>query len=491
MGAGLIILVSGSKEKYYLTRNPEITFFKIIYKRHTNFSIETIPQYFINPIDFGKQATIVLGKNGDLIGKIFLHLELPVITENISSKPIYKIRYTENLGYALINKIELEIGGIIIARDYGEWMYIWKEIASSLDQQRGINQMIGNNKTFNSNEVSKDSLTLDIPLNFWFCQNLGNALPIVSLTHDEIKLHIELRNLNDVLIQSPQKYVKTSENFSLLQVGEKFVQNVNGIESAGEFVEFDIVEKRLYYNPLYGEFQIPSNSNDENYLLTGTNGYQHHLVSELAINSVTDYFNLNPPSMIQGYCLVNYVFLDNEERFLYLTKNHEYLIPVLQNIPEESVFSGNVKLNLPLVHPVSSIFWRVILENNIQRKDYFNYSTYPITETPQAIVRNIKIMLNGQPLSNVENEVFFSPIQKHHYFEGRGNRYLYHYSFSLHPMENQPYGSLNFSKLDDSYIQLSLDGLINYRIPARIKAYAINYNIFRVINGTGNLVFSS
>jgi len=493
MTAGLIILVSGSKEKYYLTRKPEITFFKVVYKRHTNFSIETVPQYFINPLDFGKQSTLIIGKNGDLISKIYLHLELPVLPENISTKPLYYLQYTNNLGYVLVNKIELEIGGIIIAQEYGEWMYIWKELSTPINQMRGINKMIGNSDEFTKKERSKPSLNLDIPLSLWFCQNTGNALPIVSLTHDEIKLHVELRTLNEVLIQSPQKYISVNENFSGLEVGEKIIQNVNGIESAGEFIEFDIVNKRLYYNPLYGEFQVPSEINS-NFILIGSQGYQHNIVSNSDIpSSVTDYFNLNPPGMTNAYCLINYIFLDNEERYLYLTKNHEYLVPILQNIPEESVFSGNVKLNLPIVHPVFSLFWRVILEDNIQRKDYFNYSTFPITDEPKTIIKNVKMLLNGNPLSNLEIEQFFSPIQKFYYFKGRGNRFLYHYSFSLHPLEmgGQPYGSLNFSKLEDSYLQLTLDGLINYRIPARLKAYAFGYNIFRIIDGTGKLVFSS
>lgn len=488
MGAGELILVASSKDKYYLTKNPEITFFKIYYKRHTNFSIETIPQEFINKLDFGKQATLIIGRNGDLVSRVYLHIDLPVLNSNISRRPKYKIRYVDNLGYALINKIELEIGGTIISREYGEWMYIWKELTTGKDKKRGMDEMLGNNEKYNKFESSKISLSLDIPLIFWFCKSIGDALPLISLMKDEVKLHIDIRRLEEVLIQSPQKFITMNENFSLFKEYEVIKQNANGVESAGEFVEYDILNKRLYYNPLYGNFDIPVT--DNNFMLVGENGYKMSIKKgSQSPRDVIDFFNLNYPPIIDSYCLVDYIFLDSKERELYVKRNHEYLIPITQNITEETVVSSNVRVNLPLVFPISGIFWRVILNDNIVRKEYFNYSMSPYTKEENSIIKNVKILINGQPLTNIEQEEYYRLIQRHNYYNGMGNSNLYNYSFSLYPLDSQPYGSLNFSNIDDASIQLTLDGLIEYRVPARIKVYGLSYNIFRIINQSGKLVF--
>ena len=144
MSSGSLILVAESLEKHMMTFKPEIAFFKSVYKHHTNFSIETIPQYFINPIDFGRDTTLNLGKNGDLINEIYLYLKLPPLTTTNNELNDIKIEYVKNLGYSLIKKVELEIGGIVISREYGEWLYICNEINIQYSQKRGVDIIIEN-----------------------------------------------------------------------------------------------------------------------------------------------------------------------------------------------------------------------------------------------------------------------------------------------------------------------------------------------------------
>ena len=88
MGLGLLLLVSIGKENLYLSGQPEITYFKLVYKQHTNFSIETIPQYFKTEPDFSRKLTINISKNADLLNKIYLNIQLPEIQKsNHSSLP--------------------------------------------------------------------------------------------------------------------------------------------------------------------------------------------------------------------------------------------------------------------------------------------------------------------------------------------------------------------------------------------------------------------
>lgn len=503
MGVGLLILATGSRESNFITKNPEITFFKVLYKRHTNFSIETIPQYFINPIDFGRQTTINISKHGDLISDIYLYLKLPPLVSSNDSYNNYEISYVKNLAYSLIKKVEFEIGGIVLSREYGEWLYIWNELITPIGHKKGTNIILGNTNQFNKSEKSKESLTLTIPLYFWFNRGIGNALPLVSLSKDEVKIHIELRRLSEVLIQTPQKFVKIEQDFCSLNKGDKIYQTINGKKQIGIFHDFDLIKNILYYDPLVGQIKY-----DETNSLIYTDSNDSYKISKEANNygKVSDYFGLNYPSLIEGYCLINYVFLDNEERYLYLTKNHEYLVQVPQNLTEETFNSSNIKYNLHFVHPVTSIYFRVVLEQNITNKDYFEYSKYPLIEKDifdengymgseivksDSLIKRIKFMINGQQMSNIDDPKFYNYLQNVKYFGGRGNDFIYKYSFSIDPLDdNQPYGSINFSKIDDAYLQLNLDGVVDYQNPVRVRAYAINYNIFRIINGVGNLVFS-
>ena len=147
MALGLLLLVSVGKENLYLSAQPEITFFKISYKRHTNYSIEPTPQYFKTTPDFGRRCTVNISKNADLLGSAYLYVELPTIPlESHSTLPrgIKQFAWDEKIGIALINFIELEIGGIIVDRHYSDWINIWHELSKSYGNTRGYNNMIRN-----------------------------------------------------------------------------------------------------------------------------------------------------------------------------------------------------------------------------------------------------------------------------------------------------------------------------------------------------------
>ena len=190
MGLGILILVSVGKENIYLTTEPEITFFKLAYKKYTNFSIEAIPQYFQTTPDFGRTCTINIGKTGDLMYMTYLYIELPPIDSPIHFKWVNKI------GLALINYIEIEIEGNIIDRHYGDWLNIWYEITTKYDQLKGYNNMIGNIKYLTDYSKTKASYILYIPLAFWYCLDSGIALPLISLSNSDIKIHVEFNNFN-------------------------------------------------------------------------------------------------------------------------------------------------------------------------------------------------------------------------------------------------------------------------------------------------------
>lgn len=210
MGGGLMQLVAYGAQDIYLTGNPQITYFKLVYRRHTNFAIEAIEQVFTGVCDFGRKCTATISRNGDLITRIYLVVEVPAVLPTVVGDTVH---WTRNLGNIMIKNVELEIGGQRIDRQYGEWMVIWSELTLQPGHVAGYAEMIGNTvDMYSPTTLAEGGLpqkTLYIPLQFFFCRNVGLALPLIALQYHEVKINVELRPLNQLLAQEDAEGNKT------------------------------------------------------------------------------------------------------------------------------------------------------------------------------------------------------------------------------------------------------------------------------------------
>ena len=196
MGGGLLQLVAYGAQDVYLTGNPQITFFKAAYRRHTNFAIEAIEQTFNGNPNFGSRVTCQISRNGDLINRVYLQLRLTnkTATPTTAGSGIY----CKYFGLRVINYVEIEIGGQRIDKHYAHWLYIWNELSLPKAKRDGYNEMVGAyggyvDYTTNQN-VPYIRSTLYVPLEFWFCRNVGLALPLIALQYHEVKININFEN---------------------------------------------------------------------------------------------------------------------------------------------------------------------------------------------------------------------------------------------------------------------------------------------------------
>ena len=143
MGGGLVQLAGYGLQDMYLTHKPTITYFKMVYKRHTNFSSESIPQFFQNQPNFNGRYTCNIAKNGDLMGQIYLCATLPsipkiidtsFINQDVNLKNIAVTSWIEKVGFGLISSIEFEVGGKVIDKLYGDWLNIWYELTQRFNK---------------------------------------------------------------------------------------------------------------------------------------------------------------------------------------------------------------------------------------------------------------------------------------------------------------------------------------------------------------------
>jgi len=224
MAGALMQIVAYGVQDQALTGNPDITFWKVSFRRHTNFAMESIEQTFQGQADFGRRVTAIVSRNGDLMYRTYLQTTLPEINQSMNGTPVTTTnnsgvyaRWLDYIGEQMISQVEVEIGGQRIDRQYGDWMHIWTQLTMTEEQKRGYFKMIGHttqltyitDPTFAAINgpcsagsgpgqvcAPRNALpetTLYIPLQFWFCQNPGLALPLIALksvgqksTHPEV-----------------------------------------------------------------------------------------------------------------------------------------------------------------------------------------------------------------------------------------------------------------------------------------------------------------
>jgi len=188
MGAGTLVeLIARGNQDTYIIGNPQFSFFKSVYKRHTNFAIEPIKQIFTESPDFGKRVTCIIDKKADLLSDIMLELELPALKTYVS--------WTNNIGCFIIDWVELQFGGEPIDRISGDLLDIFMDITTPSGKKQPLYDMIGKYSTFNNN-TQTEALKLLIPIPFWFCRSIEKALPLISMQYTDIKLVFQFKTFD-------------------------------------------------------------------------------------------------------------------------------------------------------------------------------------------------------------------------------------------------------------------------------------------------------
>ena len=381
MGGGLLQLVAYGAQDVYLSGNPQITFFKVAYRRHTNFSMESIEQTFNGNADFGRRVTCQISRNGDLIHRMYLQVNLTGLTTAANAL----------VGLSLIKSVELEIGGQRIDKQYGDWMYIWNELSLPTGKQAGFKSMVG---TPNALTGGNGAATFYVPLEFWFCRNPGLALPLIALQYHEVKVNIEFSTATEALISSTSPVMGTTALW------------------------------------------------------------------------------------------VDYVFLDTDERRRFAQLSHEYLIEQLQFTGEENIGAASNKVKLNFNHPVKELVW--VMQNapgTSGTSDEFG----DYTDTTGNYTVSAKLQLNGHDRFAERQGKYFNEVQPfQHHTNVPTNKGINVYSFALKPEEHQPSGTLNFSRIDSAVLNVTAS--TNAK---RIRVYAVNYNVLRVMSGMGGLAYSN
>jgi hypothetical protein len=254
-------LVAYGAQDIYLTGNPMITYFKVVYRRHTNFAMESIQQTFNGTVGFGNRVSALISRNGDLVSGMVLEATLPASAAYTANADLARTgaRWTDDVGHHLIKQVEVEIGGQLIDRHYSDWLEIWAQLTVPAGQKAGYRQMIGQDardeigqptglQAYTANNSVQAARKLYIPLQFWFCRNVGLALPLIALQYHEVKVNIQFEQSANLLVATANNlngdldatlwvdyiYLDTDERRRFAQVSHEYLieqLQFNGEES--------------------------------------------------------------------------------------------------------------------------------------------------------------------------------------------------------------------------------------------------------------------
>ena len=438
MGGGLLQLVAYGAQDVYLTGNPQITFFKASYRRHTNFAIESIEQTFNGNTGFGSRVTCQISRNGDLINRVYLQVKLTNTATDV---------YCKYFGLRLINYVEIEIGGQKIDKHYAHWLYIWNELSLPKAKRDGYNDMVGAyGGTVNSVNSAKAYIkdTLYVPLEFWFCRNIGLALPLIALQYHEVKININFEQESKLKLTTNS----TSPTFN----ASLWV----------DYIFLDTDERRRFAQ-LSHEYLIEQLQFTGEEAVTTTN-----LKAKL---------NFNHPCKELIWFMTN-SGNNNNNWFNYTT--------TINSVEDQDI--GTDKLNKSLSYDGLSSYSGTSIE--------VMYPSNPVV--------NAKLVLNGNDRFAVRTGNYFNMIQPYQHHENIPcNAGINVYSFALKPEEHQPSGTLNMSRIDTAVLNLNVfdrtSVLTGYSDPkgkyssvnSSLYVYATNYNVLRILSGMGGLAYSN
>ena len=465
MSGGLLQLVAIGVQDLYLTGNPQVSLFKVVYRRHTNFAIEAVRQTFDGEVDFGKSVTTKISRDGDLLHKIVIEIDLPEIFSTNGNT----ISWVNSIAHAMVDKIELYIGELLIDRHYGEWLEIWSELALDSSKRDGYNNMVSKYESFTS---VKGPLTVFIPLQFWFCRNPGLALPLISLQYHEVKIIVKFSNFNELWTFGPNNNYIAYKN--LITVTK---------QTGPDFDSSDVGKIIYWTDGTQDKIIFFVNSNEVTVQGSGT------IFSQIMYTKPDDRPKFTP-SIIDARVYADFIYLDTFERRFFAKNKHEYLIEQLQFDSDTSYQTNQRFLKVPISFnlPMKELIWVSQLQRYTEDNDLFNFSN---TMDPIAVqndpIEKALILFNGTERFEERIGKYFRLVQPYHHHTRCPSSFIYVYSFAMAPEKHQPSGTANFSMLNTVDLRLTYNSLIT---DSNVRVYGLNYNILKIESGMGGILYA-
>jgi hypothetical protein len=498
MGGGLMQLVAYGAQDIYLSGNPQITFFKVVYRRHTNFAVESIEQTFNGSAAAGSKISVTVSRNGDLLSQVWL-------VNNGSKGGVM----TSERAFGQIDNVEVEIGGQVIDKQYGHWMQVWTDLSNPTDKTALLDSCAKTTTSTGENSY--------VPLQFWFCRNPGLALPLIALQYHEVKLNVTFstaaHQLGTVSVWCDYVFLDTDERRRFAQVSHEYLieqvqySNALSVDSGADTA----TQHELRFNHPVKELVWTVHGGDAE-SLTGTvasrTDKDHTVTSALLQLNGHDRFkrrNGKYFTTVQRYQHHSGSSNANRQHKTAASQNlqikaianaatgSDFVINKLNGSPvTESPFKDPTIITYNEITNLAVKFGEVGLSDDDQvialNSGPNSFRLYKLSggsadalagKTPAGFTAN----------ANIDADSVLVADSSDHILANSADISIPHvYSFALKPEEHQPSGTCNFSRIDNAVLNLK-HGDVGAN--GTLKVYAVNYNVLRIMSGMGGLAYSN
>jgi len=459
MPGGVMQLVAIGAQDQYLIGSPSMSYFKSVVKTHVHFALESVRQTFLSKptLDINRNTfTCRIGRVGDLLRNVFLSFELP----DIYSTDEFRFQWIENLAKYMIHSVSLRIDTQLVDQVFGEYLDISTELTMPTGQSDTFDRMTGNVEEFVAPKALKERVIIRnnkvsfsyypestgpgstpsikgrrffVPLSFWFTRSPTLALPLIALQYQNVDVTIEFRGIEElyqVYDDVTETYVSPGHLRSLRQQRGLPVPNV-GISA----------------------FTYKSGSVD-----------------------------------LDAYLECEFAFLDESERLVLAHDSRDYIVERVYR-SEQTGVRTIATIDLVLSNPVKEIIWITRRSDANLYNNWKNLTATNPEDSNSPVLKTAKIMWNGMDRIEEKPSAYFNLLQAYQHHTRGPREGIYSYSFALHPEKIQPSGQFNASMINKIQLYLTTNALPEEEY--EVIVYSLYYNVFRVMGGSGNMVFAS
>ena len=470
-------LVSYGKANVILHENPKKTYFKVMYKKHTNFGMQKFR------IDFDGQRNLNyaseshysfrIPRYGDLFHDTYIAVSLPNIWSSIVGNRSYNFQWVKNLGAAMIQNISINAGAAVLANYSGEYLHcmmqrdqntakkdLWNRMTGNIDElnhpakhmkSRLHNSDYINNyvhgvndaETLNHNVIdyyphatevnsipSIRGRKLYIPVGAWFCDDCKYSIPLVSLQNQELSIEVTFRPVYEL-------YTILNEQ------GERIAPDLN--EPTDQILNF---------------LNSPT-------LTTVEDG-------QVTTSTIANVNTWNS----DVHLISTYIFLDENERDFFALHDQDFIYKTTYEHKYPNMV-GNNTVDVKTNNLVSDFMWRFRRNDVRKRNEWFNYTNHPYLdqlpyevhvsnnaaingvsalriylpeynegEHEKQIMKNAALLMDGYFREEIFDSGIYQYIEKYNRTNGGGENGIYHYNFCLDSSKGnkQPSGAMNMNK---------------------------------------------
>lgn len=454
--------------------------------------MEAIQQTFAGTADFGRTVQATLSRNGDLLGRTYLFVKLPSVTLGVADE----FRWTNWLGHALLKTIDFEIGGQRVDRQYGDWLQIWYELTIPEGKKAGYAALVGNVPALTQlykGPCTVPSSTLHIPLQFFFNRNIGQALPLIALQYHETKITITFREAKEVM------YLNNMTN-----IATPSLNNNGDAQLWCDYIFLDTDERRRFAQASHellveqlqftGDESLSAGSTQQKIKLSFNHPVKE-LIWVVQKDDVVDSSNKVVMDKIKGVQLWNYS----------TRADATGLSGYVQNGFDSGLVNTGATLNI-FAAPLTA----TMDDGGNSNFDWYPSASAGATGTASHLldlgvnpVQAARLILNGSERFAERNGQYFNLVQSFQHHTNTPAVGINVYSFAVSPETQQPSGSCNFSRIDQAILSITLhpdtfvsqlgtaSGSVKPVTGAKLRVYAVNYNVLRIMSGMGGLSYSN